>query len=444
MLNSPSVFQTIPHSLLDQIPSTATRVCEVSCNGLQLGESVKQRFPEIAYLAITSIKAIADQARIAFDEVFLGDAGDSPWAHSQACDVVIWGVSFNQVTNPKALLKQCLGLLKPGGKVLFTLPNIQHYSMLPAWLNGTFPPPSRQEASNHKAIGYDEVMRTALDCGYLPTIYASNFSPLPEQLIEWLLQSKLVIKRSEDRLRKDLSAQQYAFSLTPDPANIEVITPTQPITFIVPTNDQVELQNNFLASPIFKPGHPHQILLFENMPSAADALEAGIAGANNELIVYAHQDIYLPPRWDAVYCQQLKKARGKFPQSALFGVYGVKVVRNTVQIFSYVLDRHSLQQSNHLQLPALVDSIDECLFGFYRSDYPGTASELGYHLYATDLCNRLRSAGKETVVISAMCFHHSNLGDTLPQAFHEAGRVLTATWPQYLPIATPCTVFYPN
>jgi len=74
---------------------------------------------------------------------------------------------------------------------------------------------------------------------------------------------------------------------------------TEFITFVIPVNDNEVYQKNFLASPLFKNKHHHEILRMSNFPSASKAYNAGIDQASNDLIVFAHQDVFLPESWIA-------------------------------------------------------------------------------------------------------------------------------------------------
>jgi hypothetical protein len=48
------------------------------------------------------------------------------------------------------------------------------------------------------------------------------------------------------------------------------------------------LRTNLLASPCLRPGTPHQVIVVEGCPSAADGLNAGFRHAKHELLVCVH------------------------------------------------------------------------------------------------------------------------------------------------------------
>jgi hypothetical protein len=118
----------------------------------------------------------------------------------------------------------------------------------------------------------------------------------------------------------------------------------------------------------------------------------------------------------------------------LFGVFGVHSAGDKTVYSGYVIDRIIFHNSK--LFPFEVQSVDECLFGFRKHEYPGTDPNLGFHLYGTDLCCAYRERGKKAVVIDAICFHNSQSvqSHTLK---HSEKYFASTLWKKYLPITTP-------
>ena len=70
------------------------------------------------------------------------------------------------------------------------------------------------------------------------------------------------------------------------------------LTFVACISDDELLDSNLLASPCLAAGSPHEVILVRNARSAADGLNLGIERATGELIVCAHQDVFMPGTWD--------------------------------------------------------------------------------------------------------------------------------------------------
>src|SRR5713226_6345013 len=96
----------------------------------------------------------------------------------------------------------------------------------------------------------------------------------------------------------------------------------QNITFEVAVNNLALFQSNFMASPAFRPAHRHQILVQEKFASAATAYNDAIARSCNDLIVFAHQDIYLPQTWIGQLEHALSQLEARDPHWGVLGCYG--------------------------------------------------------------------------------------------------------------------------
>src|SRR5215831_4558017 len=72
---------------------------------------------------------------------------------------------------------------------------------------------------------------------------------------------------------------------------------SETITFAVAANNEELLETHFLASPSFRGEHGHQILVQKSFSSATKAYNDAIDRARNDLIVFCHQDIFLPESW---------------------------------------------------------------------------------------------------------------------------------------------------
>jgi hypothetical protein len=169
----------------------------------------------------------------------------------------------------------------------------------------------------------------------------------------------------------------------------------------------------------------------------------GVSSATNNFIVYCHHDMYLPEGWDRIYCAKVLEARQLNPRIGLFGVYGAVIEDNEKTLHGHIIDRHFRRMDGN-NFPRIVDTVDECLFGFYKDEFPGCDEELGWHLYASDLAFRFRDLGRSTAVLDALCFHNSSLGIKLPQPLLDLAPKFGAKWSKYLPIGTPCVNIHPD
>src|SRR5262249_12629070 len=94
-----------------------------------------------------------------------------------------------------------------------------------------------------------------------------------------------------------------------------------PLSFVVCLSDDTIFQANPLASPCLQPGSPHEVIAVRYAPSAAAGLSMGLARARNELVVCAHQDVFLPSGWDRLVVNQYRMAEEEFGPIGVAGVY---------------------------------------------------------------------------------------------------------------------------
>jgi len=96
-----------------------------------------------------------------------------------------------------------------------------------------------------------------------------------------------------------------------------------PVTFVIPVKQKGQIVlDNFLASPCLKNPHPHQILIQENFTSAAKAYNDAIDKSENDLIVFAHQDVILPEEWINDLERALACLEADDPKWGVIGCFG--------------------------------------------------------------------------------------------------------------------------
>ncbi len=231
------------------------------------------------------------------------------------------------------------------------------------------------------------------------------------------------------------------------------------MSFIACVSSQVTLHANLLASPCLDADSPHEAILVNNCPSAADGLNLGIARAKHDWVVCLHQDVWLPGGWDRRLCQQLESARRQFGPIGVAGVYGVGSPRllhadseseHDVGERPSGASRYAVNRSGRVVhnghklfdgrgLPARVATLDELLLVVPRDTPLRFDRDLGFHLYGADICLQARERELAVVVLDAPC-HHNTRTVSLPKPFFRSAQVLAGKWAHRLPVATSCVV----
>jgi hypothetical protein len=211
----------------------------------------------------------------------------------------------------------------------------------------------------------------------------------------------------------------------------------RPVTFIVATtqNDEV-FAENFLRSPLFSNGHPHQIIALPGYSSAAAAYNAGIEKTANDLMVFIHQDVYLPQSWLADVEKALLQLEATDPRWGVLGCYGVEQDGTRR---GHVFSSPQGVIGKPLSAPAAVRTLDEIVLIFRKSSGLRFDERLThFHLYGTDVCLQAARLGRVNYVIPAFCLHNTNNYLILPKEFYSCYRYIKRKWLSVLPIHTPC------
>lgn len=126
------------HIILSQI-SAATKVLDVGCSTGFMGDYL-QREKQCQVWGVEYDPVAAEQAQQVLQGVIVGDL-DNPEVVAQIkgqYDYIILGAILEHLKNPLAVLQQCSLALKPGGRMIISLPNVAHYTIRWRLLWGDF------------------------------------------------------------------------------------------------------------------------------------------------------------------------------------------------------------------------------------------------------------------------------------------------------------------
>lgn len=207
---------------------------------------------------------------------------------------------------------------------------------------------------------------------------------------------------------------------------------------------RIDVLNERLAqSPCLQKGGLPWTAYF-NCTSAAQAFNQALRGNTTaEWMIWAHQDVYLPPGWDAQMRLALAQAVHQWPHLAVAGVYGVQGAGTQAMRAGKVLDRGQLL-NEPAALPLLVDSLDELLVAVRVNSGLQMDPAMGFDFYATDLVLQAQQRGRCAAVVDAYCEHWSDTpaSGAMPKSLIERvktnARAFERKWAHRLPVQTPC------
>jgi hypothetical protein len=206
--------------------------------------------------------------------------------------------------------------------------------------------------------------------------------------------------------------------------------------FAAAVNDEQILAGNLRRSAAIRNGIP--LVVIQGAPAAAIAYNQVLRDCVADVVVFAHQDVYLPQGW----LQTVRNAIGAIARSdpdwAVIGVFGVTSKGDYVgHLWSSGLYKEIICP---LCGPTPVESIDELVIILRTAAGIRFDERLpGFHLYGTDIVQTALAAGKGAYVIDAPVIHNSRPVRTLLGAYFKAARFIAKKWRRSLPLHTPCS-----
>ncbi len=210
----------------------------------------------------------------------------------------------------------------------------------------------------------------------------------------------------------------------------------KPLTFAVAVNNDRLFERNFLASPCVQGSHHHQILAQRGFESAAKAYNNAIDRSESDLMVFAHQDIFLPASFLLQLEVSLDWLQVHAPAWGVLGSYG-KTVDGRGWGHVYSSGRGIIGQPLHRPVP--VQTLDEIVLIFRRSSGLKFDERIeNFHFYGAAICLAAAQLGLTNYAISAFCIHNTQQNLVQPREFYQCYRQLRRIWKNHLPIQTTC------
>jgi hypothetical protein len=209
---------------------------------------------------------------------------------------------------------------------------------------------------------------------------------------------------------------------------------TDRLHIVAAVNDEEILANNLARSPLVASGQV-PLSCYRGAPSASVAYNRGIDESSAPIIVFAHQDVFLPEGWENRLARAITEIELHDPDWAVIGAFGVDL---NGQYFGHVwCSGTGRRLGGRFGAPRETVSIDELLIVLRRDS--GLRFDEGlpsFHLYGTDIVQMGRAAGRKSYVADLAVIHNSRPVRTYRGGYAEAWRYMQHKWRDSLPIMT--------
>jgi hypothetical protein len=206
---------------------------------------------------------------------------------------------------------------------------------------------------------------------------------------------------------------------------------------VAAVNDDVVLNRNLLRSRlVHEPGV--RLQLQRGFSSAGAAYNAALAACTSEIVVFVHQDVYVPVGWTASLRRSVAYLAQVDPTWGVLGLYGITKSGELVgHVWSSGLN---MMLGRSFDRPVSVDSVDELLIVVRKAAGLEFDRHVpGFHLYATDLVQTALNQGFGAYVICAPVVHNSRPVPYLDRSYFRSHAYLMRKWHDRLPIHN-CTL----
>ncbi len=209
-------------------------------------------------------------------------------------------------------------------------------------------------------------------------------------------------------------------------------------TLVVASNDARVLENTLLASPAID--DCCQVVVERDFPCAGSAYNRGLEEANCDLVVFAHQDVYLPSEWMNAVRVAVDAIDATGTNWGTLGVFGA-TRQSPAQLRGYCYSTGlDVILGAPFDSPIPARTLDELVLIVRRSSGLRFDEKLpGFHLYGADICLQAESRALTNYIIPAFCIHNANGVVRLPEDFWRAYFYLRGKWLHNLPVTTCCT-----
>lgn len=203
----------------------------------------------------------------------------------------------------------------------------------------------------------------------------------------------------------------------------------------VASNNAEILNANLRRSPMIEAGHI-PLHIEEDAPSASIAYNRLLDVIDADIVVFAHQDVYLPLGWDSLLRARIAELYRHDPDWALLGAYGVDLdLVGFGPVWATSLGGIVGKVST---TPVEVQSYDELLIIMRKSKGLRFDEKLPhFHMYGTDIVQIARAAGLKSYVMSLPVVHNDRFHEQLDENFAAGYHYIRRKWRAHLPLWTP-------
>lgn len=203
---------------------------------------------------------------------------------------------------------------------------------------------------------------------------------------------------------------------------------------VAAVNDDEILKHNLMRSAIIREDGV-DLRCYRGATSASEAYNEGLDETPGRIVVFAHQDVFLPDAWAGQLARAVSRIESVDPDWAVIGAFGIDLTGQPVgHAWSTGLAR---RLGGRLETPVETTSIDEFVIVLNRASGLRFDPALpGFHLYGTDIVLEAARRGLKSYVAEIPAIHNSKPVHGYAGGYAEAWRFMRRKWSDRLPVRT--------
>ena len=441
-----SYFEHSRPEILERVPSDARCVLDVGCGTGRLGAALKQR-QNCEVWGIERDAAAAARAEARLDRVLQKDAEEiATTLIPETFDAVICGDVLEHLRDPLGFLRKLRLWLKPDGRIIVSLPNVRHHSVIRSLLEGnwTYESAGLLDDDHLRFFTRREIEKLFYRAGFgidrMDVIPGSGYDDWRQSGRPMELRvGGLTYRARDERDAEDLFAYQYLVEAAPQ---LERSTPLTSI--IIVTDNQCDFTRGCIESLRYVTDEPYELIIVDNGSTDdtidylhsirgatvianddhrgfAAAANQGLDAARGEFVLFLNNDTLLTTGW----LRRMLEALQSDPAIGITGpmanrtngVQRVDADYSLAELDGFAWDygdrnrgrRYDVDQLAAICLLARRDVLEQM---------GGFAPERDANV---DLCRRVRQAGYRVTVTGDAFVHHFGQNRLIAQAGEQDG-----------------------
>jgi O-antigen biosynthesis protein len=339
-LQDPVYFGHARPEVLALVPATARSVLDIGCGAGRLGEALKAR-QETRVVGVELNEIAASAARQRLDDVLVGDIErldlDFP---PGSFDAIVCGDILEHLRDPDRLLRRARGWLALDGRLITSIPNVRHHSVVRSLLEGnwTYEWAGLLDRTHLRFFRRREIEKLLFRAGFAVEELRAVCVPGEEEALSGHAGAVQVGRLCIGGLSPRDAAEYYTYQYLVRALPAEV--PAFGLTSIVMlTHNQLEYTRQCLESIRRLTDEPYELIVVDNGSTDGTvddlrvmdgvrlivnevnrgfpaAVNQGIAASRGSQVLLLNNDTVVTTGWlrrllDALYCDPPRRGRGR-------------------------------------------------------------------------------------------------------------------------------------